>query len=253
MVDFAYPAASGVDVSGLNPAFAQRLSDFEAAALKAGIPAHVISAYRSPEKQAMLAATHQGTGSNPVAPAGQSYHNFGMAADVQADDPKNQQKLWNIAGSYGLQALGLKDPNHFQFAGWKIGDPLPSSTVPFTQPHGTTLNTAPQGAGAPNPSPGTVPPPQPNNANVSITGGAPNPSVPNKTTPGQGIGQGIDKLREALAGPPIPSPMQAPNLAAHTPQIDPAALQQMLLAQRSPYGKSLSGGPFDDSQGNSYA
>jgi len=237
MVDWAYPANSGVDLTGLNPAFATHLSDFEKAALASGIPAHVLSGFRSNAQQQQLFNTHQGTGSNPVAPPGQSYHNFGMAADIQADDPKNQARLGEMASQFGLSTIP-NDPNHFQMANWKPGDPTPSSTVPFTQPNGsvvagTTLNT-PAGVNVGPPSAGSM---------------------------AKGLGsnmaqQGMGTLAKAMGGgnAPAPQQMQTPNLQPHGAQMSPEMMQMMALQQQRPYGLSLGGGgPFSDTQGYGYA
>jgi hypothetical protein len=134
----------------------------------------------------------------------------------------------------------MKDPNHFQMAGWKIGDPTPSATTPFTQPSGTTINSMPV--------PNAGPPQQPTPVSHQLT----TPPAP-QSKMASGISQGAQTLAKAFGGGDAPAPqqMQTPNLQAHAAGMDPATMQQLMLQQR--YGLSLGGGPMSDTQGQGYA
>jgi hypothetical protein len=101
-----------VDVADLNPAFAPKLAAFRDALTKAGINTNVISGYRSPEYQQQL--INQGV--RPAAQPWRSFHQYGLAADLQTD-PANYQRMWAMAPQYGLHALGAFDPGHVQLAG----------------------------------------------------------------------------------------------------------------------------------------
>ena len=118
-----------VDVSDLNPVFAQRLAQFRDALTKAGIANTVASGYRSPEYQQQLYANYQAKqAGRPLpfptvnqgsiaAPPWQSFHNYGLAADVTTPNSADYQRMWGMAPQYGLAALGQKDIDHFQLAG----------------------------------------------------------------------------------------------------------------------------------------
>jgi len=117
------------DISDLNPVFAQRLAQFRDALTKAGINTNVVSGYRSPELQSRLYANYQAKQAGQPLPFPQenqgaiaaapwrSFHNYGLAADVQTPNYSDYQRMWGMAPQYGLAGLGAKDANHFQLAG----------------------------------------------------------------------------------------------------------------------------------------
>jgi LAS superfamily LD-carboxypeptidase LdcB len=117
------------DLSDLNPDFAGPMNQLLAAAKAKGIDASVISGGRTQEDQRQLQANHQAglagqplpypeRGRVPMAAApGSSLHQFGLAADIQANDPKRQAELRGLASQFGLATIGPSDPNHFQLAG----------------------------------------------------------------------------------------------------------------------------------------
>jgi hypothetical protein len=111
-----------VDLADLNPEFRRRLGNFLTAASAAGIPAHIIEAYRSNAVQAQYyAEKQQGLRPYPVAPPGGSFHNYGYAADTLADDRSRQQALIDYANAhpeFGIAPLPGDAP-HFQIAGYK--------------------------------------------------------------------------------------------------------------------------------------
>jgi hypothetical protein len=122
-----------VDLADLNPEFARRLGNFLAGAQAAGIPSHIIEAYRSNAVQAQYYADKlAGKRPYPVAAPGQSFHNYGAAADILANSG-NQQQLIQYAQQhpeFGIYALPGDAP-HFQMAGYK--------TVADLQAHPPTL------------------------------------------------------------------------------------------------------------------
>ena len=118
------------DVGNLNPNFAQRLSQLQQAAKQAGIETSIMSGFRGNDLQAKLYANYQAKqsgkalpypeegGGGIAAPPGQSYHNFGLAADMYAKEPSKQQWLVDNAPKYGLYpGANFGDPGHFQLAG----------------------------------------------------------------------------------------------------------------------------------------
>jgi Phage tail lysozyme/D-alanyl-D-alanine carboxypeptidase len=111
-----------VDLADLNPEFQRRMGNFLTSAKAAGIPAHIIEAYRSNAVQAQYyKEKQQGLRPYPVAPPGASFHNYGYAADTLADDRSRQQDLINYAYAhpeFGIAPLP-KDPPHFQIAGYQ--------------------------------------------------------------------------------------------------------------------------------------
>jgi hypothetical protein len=111
-----------VDLQDLNPEWQRRLGVFLTSAKAAGIPAHIIEAYRSNAVQAQYYAEKQkGLRPYPVAPPGASFHNYGYASDVLADDRASQQKLIDYANAhpeFGVTPLPGDAP-HFQISGYK--------------------------------------------------------------------------------------------------------------------------------------
>jgi hypothetical protein len=237
-----------VDTADLNPLWKARLDKFMAAASQAGYPSSIISGYRSNEEQAGLYAKYK-AGGNLAAPPGASMHNVGMAVDLSSKDIPGLDKFAAAHPEYGVYNNATADADHFQMfpwgthaqdaantvKGWNGVDPGPGTAVasgaPATAP-GTTLNTTPAPA---------------------APAAAPAPAAPQQN---QLLAQGASMLKGALGGGNAPTiqPMQPPNLQVHQPQVDPSMLQAMTMQQqRRPYGLSLGGGPFDDSQGQGYA
>ncbi len=111
-----------VDLQDLNPEFRRRMGNFLTSAKAAGLPAHIIEAYRDRAVQAQYYADKQkGLRPYPVAPPGTSFHEGGFAADTLADDRAQQQKLIDYAKAhpeFGIVPLAGDAP-HFQIAGYK--------------------------------------------------------------------------------------------------------------------------------------
>jgi hypothetical protein len=111
-----------VDLQDLNPEFQRRLGNLLTSAKAAGIPAHIIEAYRDRSVQAQYYAEKlQGKRPYPVAPPGTSFHEGGFASDVLTDDRSSQQKLIDYANAhpeFGVVPLPGDAP-HFQIAGYR--------------------------------------------------------------------------------------------------------------------------------------
>jgi hypothetical protein len=117
-----------LDLTDLNPEFHTRINKFVAAAQAAGIPTHFTSGFRDNALQAKLYANYQAKqagqplpypeeGSGGIAaPAGGSYHNFGFATDVVAENGRQNDLIAfaNAHPEFGITALGSRDPVHFQ-------------------------------------------------------------------------------------------------------------------------------------------
>jgi hypothetical protein len=132
-----------VILQGLDPRVLAALRSIQAEAAKRGIQTNLLSAVRTPEDQKELFANFQAgragqplpfpsRGAVPLAAApGTSLHERGLAFDLQAADPSRQSELWSIAPSYGLKALGMRDPAHFELAG---GGAAPVAVASSTAP-----------------------------------------------------------------------------------------------------------------------
>jgi hypothetical protein len=244
------------DTSDLNPLYQARLQKFMQAAQQAGIQSDIISGYRTNAEQAALYDKYQ-HGGNLAAPPGGSMHNYGFAADLSSKNLPGLDQFAAAHPEYGIYNNPKADAPHFQMfpwgthaqdaqsqvAGWKGVDPLGTGGTMMASAAptpGTTLNSVAPNAAAPA-VPGAAP---------AVPGAA-----PAAANPMAGIAGGVQKLAGALGGgsAPAPTPMQPPNLQVHQPQVDPAMLQAMMLQQKRPYGLSLGGGPFDDTQGQGYA
>jgi len=133
-----------VDLADLNPEFRRRLGNFLTAAKAAGIPAHIIEAYRSNAVQAQYyAEKQQGLRPYPVAPPGASFHNYGAASDVLTDDRSRQGELIRYAQQhpeYGIYPLPGDAP-HFQIAGYRNVADLQAR--PPTLGEGASVDLAP--------------------------------------------------------------------------------------------------------------
>lgn len=78
----------------------------------------VTSTYRSITRQAALyEARQRGEHPLPVARPGCSYHNYGLAFDLVADDLPWLGKVWQ---SWGGVWGGASDPVHFQVPGGRL-------------------------------------------------------------------------------------------------------------------------------------
>ena len=119
-----------VNLNGMDPRVLSALKTIQEQARARGIETNVISGVRSLDDQKQLYANYvagqQGQplpfpsrGAVPLAAVpGTSEHEKGFAFDLQATDPSKQAELWSLAPSVGLRTLGLKDPNHFELAGY---------------------------------------------------------------------------------------------------------------------------------------
>ncbi len=105
-------------MKGLDGLFASRLQAFIGAAKASGFDISVNSGFRSVERQAQLYA--QSNGSGMVAPPGRSYHNYGLAADLQYG-PGAREWAHANASKYGLNYPMLNgkpyEPWHIEPAG----------------------------------------------------------------------------------------------------------------------------------------
>ena len=141
---------------GFDPRFGGPLDQLVAAANAQGIKTKVISGVRNAEDQRQLYANYlAGLNKQPLpypargavplaAKPGTSLHERGLAADVQAENPDDQPKLWAMAPQFGLKALGSSDPGHFQVGG---ATPAVNNRVaggaPATINPGLTVNSSP--------------------------------------------------------------------------------------------------------------
>ena len=122
-LDYAEPTNSSADTSDLDPMFADRIQDLQQDAGDEGIPSKLISGYRDTANQSELYNKYL-AGGNLAAPPGHSLHEAGLAADVQAVNPDQQDALIAMAKEpwRGLKAgADFGDPSHFQMAGAKPG------------------------------------------------------------------------------------------------------------------------------------
>jgi hypothetical protein len=146
-----------------DPRFGDPLNALIAAANAQGIKTNVISGRRSPVDQQQLYANYQaGLAGKPLpypdrgpvplaAKPGTSLHEQGLAADVEASDPKQQAALRALAPQFGLATIGPSDPNHFQIGKTSpavavansASAPLASSAAPAPINPGLTINTSP--------------------------------------------------------------------------------------------------------------
>ena len=147
-----------------DPRFGDPLNAFIAAANAQGIKTNVISGRRTAEDGKQLWANYQaGKAGQPLpfpdrgfvplaAPPGTSLHERGLAADVEAADPNQQAQLWALAPKFGLTALGMKDPNHFQIANIPASSSSSSQTAgvaPVTPAPAAPINASLAGSSSP--------------------------------------------------------------------------------------------------------
>jgi hypothetical protein len=161
---YAEPTAGPwVNTNALVPRFADKVQDLQQDAEDTGIPTTMISGARTIEQQRQLYANYQAKqagqplpypkmgGGGLAAPPGKSFHNAGEAADVTANDPKQQQALVDLARSTepGLTpGANFGDPPHFQLAG---ANPTAVANAKIPSP-GNTVGDAPQAGATSQPS-----------------------------------------------------------------------------------------------------
>lgn len=77
-----------------------------------GLKPRITSVYRSRARQTQLYERYlQGKSKYPAAPPGRSYHEYGRAVDLSAENLAGLGALWQrMGGSWG----GSRDPIHFQ-------------------------------------------------------------------------------------------------------------------------------------------
>lgn len=181
------------DIADLNPAFSPRLDAFRDALAKEGINTSIASGYRSPEYQSQLYGNYQAKqagralpypnvnkGSIAAAPW-QSFHNYGLAADVIPTNSGDYQKMWAMAPQFGLHALGQQDIDHFQMAG-DLGSLVQQYNLAGWRP-----------ASQPAPSTGAI-------AYSGPSGAATGPSRPVTPTPGTTLNSPMDLVANLESG-----------------------------------------------------
>jgi hypothetical protein len=139
-------------VADFDPRFGDPLNALIAAANAQGIKTNVISGRRSLADQQQLYANYQaGKAGQPLpypdrgpvplaAKPGTSLHEQGLAADVEASDPKQQAALRALAPQFGLATIGPSDPNHFQIG--KVSPAVAVANNPAT-PQQSSPSAAP--------------------------------------------------------------------------------------------------------------
>lgn len=173
--------SSHADIKDLDPRFSSRVVALQTAAKAAGVDTSILSGYRSRDLQQRLYLNYQahkagqplpypseGSG-GLAAPPGMSYHNAGLAVDMYAADPKQQQWLVANAPKYGLYpGANFGDPGHFQMAREGVGSgsgtssPASAQAPAASQPASSATPSADQaptvdssaGAASPSSSPG---------------------------------------------------------------------------------------------------
>jgi hypothetical protein len=154
--------------TNFDPEFQSRIDKLQANAAAAGIHTHFISGVRSTDDQEQLYANFlAGRAGKPLpypdrgpvplaAKPGTSLHERGLAGDLVADNPADQARLRTLGNQVGLNTLGAKDPNHFEYRGpATVGfnaQASPATTVASASPPFKPYNVA----GAVQPPPGTT-------------------------------------------------------------------------------------------------
>lgn len=163
--------SSHADIKDLDPRFSSRVAALQTAAKAAGVDTSILSGYRSRDLQQRLYLNYQahkagqplpypseGSG-GLAAPPGMSYHNAGLAVDMYAADPKQQQWLVANAPKYGLYpGANFGDPGHFQMAREGVGGGTAGSQQGVSPGLVSPSQTAelPASASSGPPSPGTA-------------------------------------------------------------------------------------------------
>ena len=145
------PQDPGVDTRHLEPVFKARIDKLQADAAAAGIQTHLTDGYRDNVNQAADYAKlgAQGLAATP----GSSYHQFGRAVDLVANDPSKQQALIALADQpgRGITAgahFATPDRVHFQAAEGKTAPLIDTSGGAVPSRVGTDAN-APLGTASP--------------------------------------------------------------------------------------------------------
>jgi hypothetical protein len=129
----------GVDTRHLEPVFRARIDKLQADAAAAGIKTHLTDGYRDNQSQA---ADYAKLGKLGLAAApGSSYHQFGRAVDLVADNPAQQQALIALADQpgRGITAgahFNTPDRVHFQAAEGKSAPLLGAGETAPARPIG---------------------------------------------------------------------------------------------------------------------
>jgi hypothetical protein len=106
-------AGSGVDLEGLDPSAKKRLAGMAYEyQQKTGKKLQVNSAYRDPEKQAQLYAK---IGPPNAAPPGKSWHEKGLAFDINSADANKADEL-GLMAKYGFKRPVAKEPWHVELS-----------------------------------------------------------------------------------------------------------------------------------------
>jgi hypothetical protein len=154
----ASPQDPGVDTRHLEPVFKARIDKLQADAAAAGIKTHLTDGYRDNTSQA---ADYAKLGAQGLAAApGSSYHQFGRAVDLVADNPAQQQALIALADQpgRGITAgahFATPDRVHFQAAEGKTAPLLEAGANAPAKPIGQggigSDASAPLGTASPGP------------------------------------------------------------------------------------------------------
>jgi hypothetical protein len=189
---FAYggesPQDQGVDLRHLEPVFRARIDKLQADAAAAGIKTHLTDGYRDNKSQAADYAKLGALGL--AAMPGSSYHQFGRAVDLVADNPAQQQALIALADEPGRGITAgahfqTPDRVHFQAAEGKVAPLVGPGEAAPARPAGQggigSDASAPLGTATGPPDVRTI---VPNPANLP----APNAQTVSATAPGSSAG-----------------------------------------------------------------
>ena len=139
--------------TGFDPYFGDPLRRFRAALAAQGIQTNIFSGVRDNQKQAQLydnflagragqPLPHPELGPVPLAaPPGSSLHERGLAADIRPNNPADLQKMYALAGQYGIQPLGRSDPYHFQLANWRQAEATQPQNTAWDQSNPANVPT----------------------------------------------------------------------------------------------------------------
>ncbi len=132
------------DVSGLNPIFACRLYGLTKLAAAEGKNITIVSGYRSVERQKQMYATYVAAGRTgaPVAPPGQSKHNYGLAADLHYEGKLKGSGVGSQATADCIAQISSCAWAHRNYSGFGLRYPMvvepwhiePSGTIGGMQP-----------------------------------------------------------------------------------------------------------------------
>ena len=209
---------ASVDINDLNPEFARRMALLIHDAQAAGITGVTLnSAFRSVADQARIRAEHEampgGVAAHPAAPAGASYHNYGLATDLSGSQVQKFREFVLAHPEYGIEAPVKNDPYHFQFAGsnleaLKQSPPVLESGVDIDEVKKYLANF-PKGVET---TPGLAPPPP---AAYSVTSTNPPPAAGTVLpAAGPNLGTTITSTpNTGTAAPAAAAPADQPSIA----------------------------------------